>query len=128
MEPTTKLPAWDEKTIIHKGLLTSKDIKVEGFKVVRIEKPKPDRTLTILNGIIEAVIIIVTSPVILITAIYAGLKWMFTLHYPMSEQAKQLLRTRKYLHKETHSFMTEYWVVLVLGILAAICCTLAFTL
>jgi hypothetical protein len=52
---------------------------------------------------IEMLIVLVFSPVLISAAIYAGLKWFFTvpfkLRYPKTNEAKRMILTEKYLYE-----------------------------
>jgi hypothetical protein len=74
-------------------------ISDESFKVIHLPVQEKDKLLSTLNLIADIILIIITSPVIIISAIYGGLKWLFKFKYPISNEGKQLMTTRKYLHQ-----------------------------
>lgn len=104
MEPTIKYPKTDEgRKAFIKDSLHYSEIKNEGFKVIphTRKKKEKDRTLILLNDIIGILIIVILSPVVIVYALYGAFKWLkiHTFLQPMSNEAKQLQATRKYLHE-----------------------------
>ena len=101
----------ESRTIYSSGDLTDVDDEGEPFVThppivnnfvdnpITVKPVAVDTKLKVMNVICESVIIVVTSPVILITAICAGLKWIFTLHYPLTTEARRMLDTRYYLQQ-----------------------------
>jgi hypothetical protein len=117
MEKTVKYPKTDEgrrqyvkDSLIRKTLprsvnvpkfLTSKEIIDNSFQVIP-KQVKKDQTLEVMNLIGMIILVLMISPLIVIYVLYAGLRWLFKLRYPMTNEARNLLRTRDYLHTCKH--------------------------
>jgi hypothetical protein len=97
----TKYPKTDKgrRDFIHDAF---KDIPDDGFEVIHFPKEKPDKTLNALNDIISGIITLTISPVILVSLIYGVIKWLFRVRYPISDEAKRIIATRKYLNESKH--------------------------
>jgi hypothetical protein len=81
-----------------------KDIPDDGFKVTYRIKEKPDKALRCVSFVIEGVITLIISPVVIVTAIWAGIVWLLrhSVRYPLSKEAKQLRATEQYLNQCKH--------------------------